>query len=97
MEIRFDERSFELTAKAVYTMNDSIQEKYDDWNHLMGFMQSMAYQYIFNGSKKSGFFSTGGFCLSGFDCDDGTRHCVATVMAFTAQCFIDEIQNVVNR
>lgn len=99
MEIKFDTNSFELTAKAVFTMNDSCSEKYDDWEHLMGFMEFMAYQYSVN--EGSGFFSTSGFCLTGFTTvlSDGSqvRHVVATVMAYTAQCFIDEVRDVVNR
>jgi hypothetical protein len=78
--MHIDEHSFEQTARAVYLMNPSAQERYDSWKDLESFMYSMAYQY----SAHNNSFGTGGFQLTAFDCRSGERSVHASVQAYTA-------------
>jgi len=89
-DIKFDTKSFENTAKAVFEMNDSSAERYIGWKHLMGFMENMAYQYSID--REETLFSTGGFCLTAFNVNGyklKERHVVATVTAFTAIKYLE--------
>lgn len=89
--MRFDDYSFELTAKAVYHMNDSAQELYDNPDQLQDFMVSMAYQY----GRNSTSFATGGFCLSfspsSVDRDD--VYVTASVQSYLVTKYIEAVTN----
>ena len=89
--MRIDDYAFELTAKAVYHMNDSAQEKYESWEDLREFMISMAYKYGHNSTS----FATGGFCLSftpsSFDRDD--VFVTASVQSYLAMKYIEAVTN----
>jgi hypothetical protein len=78
--MKLDEHSFEQTARAVYIMNPSAQERYSCWLELEEFMRCMAYQY----SHESNSFGTGGFVLTAFNTRDGERCVHASVQAYTA-------------
>lgn len=93
----FDEHSFTNTAKAVYAINDSIREHYGSADELENYMYSEAYSHSVRQAKrglKPTFFSTGGFCLTFFECTDGNTHCVATVMAYTVQYFLEKLKDL---
>ena len=80
--------SFEQTARAVYIMNPSAQERFDSWEELESFMRSMAYQYCGNSNS----FGTSGFQLTGFNC--GKERCVfASVQAYTALKYAEAMSN----
>jgi hypothetical protein len=86
LTMRIDTYDFENTAKAVFVMNPSAQTRYDDGQGLMGFMESMAYQYM----TKNRSFSTGGFCLTSYPSPDGEDICVrASVCAYTALRYLE--------
>jgi hypothetical protein len=89
--IKLDTSTFESTAKVLFEINDSVKEKYLDWQGLMGFMEHMAWTYNIRGG--SGFFSTSGFCLTAFDTDVGERHVVATVMTYTASEYVKTVDD----
>ena len=85
--IHIDALDFENTAKAVFVMNPSVRERYDDWQELRSFMDLMAHSYM--GPSNS--FSTSGFNLTAYDSEDGTRRMVrASVSAFTALSYLRE-------
>jgi hypothetical protein len=87
--MRIDKYDFENTAKAVFVMNPSAQTRYDDWQDLMSFMESMAYQYMTNTTS----FSTSGFQLTSYPSADGCDICVrASVCAYTALRYIESVQ-----
>ncbi|GAF99947.1 unnamed protein product, partial [marine sediment metagenome] len=78
--LNIESRTFTDTAKAVYIMNDTIQEKYADWKELEDFMYSMAYGMD---EPNYTFFSTAGFCLTAYDTPTG-RNVTATIMPYCA-------------
>ena len=82
-----DEHSFEQTARAVFIMNPSARERYDNWQELEEFMRCMAYQY----SHSSNCFGTGGFQLTAFNQRDGERCVHASVQAYTALKYAEKI------
>ena len=90
MNFRTDDYSFEQTAQAVYFMNESAQELYEDWHSLEEAMVGFAYQYAADGSTTS--FSTGGFHLSFSRKDDGV-YIVASVQAYTALRYAEAVTN----
>ena len=81
--------SFEQTARAVYIMNPSAQERFDSWEELESFMRSMAYQYCGNSNS----FGTSGFQLTAFTCSDGERCVFASVQAYTALKYAEAMSN----
>ena len=84
--LKIDQLTFKSTAEVVFTINESIKGKYDDAGHLQRFMESMAYQYM----TDEHFFSTAGFCLTAYDCANGEREVVATVMTYTVSEYIKQ-------
>ena len=86
MNIKLDEYDFENTAKAVFAMNPSAREKYEDWQELRYFMESMAYKM-----EDTISFSTGGFQLTAFPTDSG-RMVRASVSAYTALKYVESVQ-----
>ena len=76
--IKLDDYDFERTAKAVYIMNPSAREMFDDWEGLRSWMESLAYKM---GSDIC--LSTGGFQLTAFPFGEG-RMIRASVSAYTA-------------
>lgn len=91
--MRFDDYAFEQCARVVFHMNESAQEKYDNWSELLSFMESMAYQY--GGNAGCTHFATGGFCLSfsrsSVDKDDW--FVTASVQPYTAMRYIEAVTN----
>ena len=88
--MKLDLYEFEQTAKALMVMNPSCLEQYDTWKDLESFMQSMAYQH----SDQSNSFSTGGFVLTAYDGPDGERCVRASVSAFVASKYVEEVSKI---
>ena len=88
MHIDFSDYDMENTARAVYMMNESAQERYDNWHELQEFMLSMASQYANNDGCTS--FATGGFCLS-FARGDGKVYVTPSVQAYTALRYAEAV------
>ena len=84
----YSDYDFDSTAKAVYTMNESAQERYDSWHELREFMLLMASQYSYNDGCTS--FSTGGFHLS-FARGDGKVYVTPSVQAYTALRYAEAV------
>ena len=85
--IRFDENSFQHTAKAVFIMNESARERYDYWVELEKFMESLARVYA---SSKTTSLSTGGFQLTFTrDTEKDDVYVVASVSGYTAMRYFD--------
>jgi len=88
--MKFDDFSFENTARAVYTMNPSAQERYDSWEDLKSFMVGMAYQHMDDNAS----FSTSGFQLTSFKISGGEgKYVIASVSAYTANEFVKRMEN----
>ena len=92
MNLKFDSTTFEMTAQAVFTMNDAISDQYKDWKELEAFMYSMAYTHT--AKPDCAFFSTGGFCLTAFNVPIGQtgemeRHITATLMPYTVHKYLE--------
>jgi hypothetical protein len=88
--MRIDDTDFDYTAKAVYLMNVSVRESYDNWEDLRSFMVSMAYTYC----HKSNSFSTSGFCLTAYDDTSGERVVRASVMSYVAFHYAERTQQI---
>ena len=87
--IKIDNYDFECTAKAVFAMNPSAKDRYDDWEELMSFMDLMAHMHM----KGTNSFSTGGFQLTAFPIGDGDDRMVrASVSAYTALKYVETVQ-----
>ena len=84
----YNDYDFENTARAVFTMNESAQERYDNWSELREFMLSMASQYANNDGCTS--FATGGFHLS-FARGDGKVYVTPSVQAYTALRYAEAV------
>lgn len=82
-----DEYDFEHTARALMVMNESVSERFLDWEDLASFMRGMAYTYC----NDSNSFSTAGFVLTVFDASDGTRNVRASVSAHVAHRYVEKI------
>jgi len=85
-----NEYDFEKTARAVYMMNDSSRQRYDDWEELYQFMLSMAYT-----QHDATYFSTGGFVLTFFPGSDGERHVTASVSPYLANQYVELVTHLV--
>jgi hypothetical protein len=86
--MNINELEFEDTAKAVYIMNDSARERYDNWKELKEFMVDMAYAYC----HESNSFSTGGFVLTAYTSLDGKERFVrASVMSYVALRYAERV------
>jgi len=88
--MKIDEFDFEHTARAVYIMNPSARDQYDSWEDLREFMYSMAYHYAHETTS----FSTGGFQLTFFKGHDGEINCRASVSAYVALKYAEEMETV---
>ena len=88
--MRIDDTDFDYTAKAVYLMNVSVRESYDNWEDLRSFMVSMAYTYC----HESNSFSTSGFCLTAYDDITGERVVRASVMGYVACQYAERTQRI---
>lgn len=78
--MRLDSHSFELTAQAVWLLNDSIKSRFNSSDDLLSYMESMAWSYM----NTSASFSTAGFELTAFESSvNGERVVRASVCAFT--------------
>jgi hypothetical protein len=84
----YSDYDFDSTAKAVYTMNESAQERYDSWQELREFMLLMASQYSYNEGCTS--FATGGFHLA-FARGDGKVYVTPSVQAYTALRYAERV------
>jgi|GEM_PF-6377047 len=84
--IRIDNYDFERTAKAVYAMNPSVHDMFDDWQGLRYWMESLAYKMDSDIS-----LSTGGFHLTAFPTAEG-RMVRASVSAYTALRYVESVQ-----
>jgi len=82
--IKLDSYDFENTAKAVYAMNPSVSEKYEDWQEFLFYMESLAY----NNMGETTSLSTAGFNLTAFPVTDG-RMVRASVSAYTALKYVE--------
>lgn len=82
--LTIDNSTFKDTASAVFLMNDSAREKFDSAEHLLAFMESMAFQYM----RESHSFGTSGFELTAFNGSDGSRHVRASISAYTAKRYL---------
>ena len=82
--IKLDSYDFENTAKAVYAMNPSVRELYDDWQEFLFYMESLAY----NNMNETISLSTAGFNLTAFPVTDG-RMVRASVSAYTALKYVE--------
>ena len=86
--LRIDEYSFDLTAKAVYNINPSARQHYDNPDDLRDFMVSMAYRYQHDTTS----MSTHGFQLSFYKTADGmATGCVASVSASLVDTYLREV------
>jgi hypothetical protein len=86
--MNINENEFEDTAKAVFIMNESARERYDNWEELKEFMIDMAYAYC----HESNSFSTGGFVLTAYTSLDGKERFVrASVMAYVAIRYAERV------
>jgi len=88
MYIKLDDYDFDRTAKAVYIMNPSVHDMFDDWQGLRSWMESLAYKM---GSDIS--LSTGGFQLTAFPFGEG-RMVRASVSAYTALKYVESMQGI---
>jgi hypothetical protein len=84
----YSDYDFDSTAKAVYTMNESAQERYDSWQELREEMLSFASQYAHNDGCTS--FATGGFHLA-FSRGDGKVYVTPSVQAYTALRYAERV------
>ena len=84
----YSDYDFDSTAKAVYVMNESAQERYDSWQELREEMLSFASQYAHNDGCTS--FSTGGFCMS-FARGDGKVWVTPSVQSYTALRYAERV------
>jgi hypothetical protein len=84
--LNIDASTFKDTANAVFLMNDTVREKFDDADHLQAFMESMAFQYM----RESNSFSTCGFDLTAFDGSNGSRHIRASISSYLAKVYLQE-------
>lgn len=87
----YSDYDFENTARAVYIMNESAQERYENWQELREEMLSFASQYAYNDGCTS--FATGGFHLA-FSRGDGKVYVTPSVGAFTALGYIERIRSM---
>lgn len=91
--LNYSEYDFDNTARAVYVMNQSAQERYDNWDELREFMLTMANQYADNDGCTS--FATGGFHLA-FSRGDGKVHVTPSVQSFTALRYAETVAERLN-
>jgi len=89
--LKYDDYAFEQTARAVYLMNDSARDLYDNWEELKDFMETMASLY----RDGCGHFGTGGFVLT-FTTQgpDGDRYVTASVNAYVALRYAEQMEKV---
>lgn len=79
--MKLDDYDFDMTAKAVFTMNPFAAQNYDTWEDLKSFMVYMAMTYGHNTNS----FSTSGFQLTFFNSPDGEDICCrSSVSSFVA-------------
>jgi len=86
--LKIDERSFDLTSVAVFNMNKSARERYENPADLRDFMVSMAYHYQYETTS----MGTSGFQLTFYKCA-ASEHtgCIASVSAFLADGYMREV------
>jgi hypothetical protein len=85
--LNIDDFDFDRTAQAVFVMNPSMGKEnlnYQSWEDFRSFMVSMAYTYM----HKSNSFSTGGFCLTAYDQQNGERMVRASVCGSLACSYL---------
>lgn len=87
-----DDREFDMTAKAVWIMNDSIRDRYDTWEDLRSFMIGMAYSY----GNTTTSFSTGGFQLTFFKGFDGETNVRSSVSSYTAIKYLEQLNKIMH-
>jgi hypothetical protein len=91
--LKYDDYAFEQTARAVYLMNDSAREIYDNADELMEFMYSMARLY----QDGCGHFGTGGFVLTfTTQAPDNTRYVTASVNSYVALKYAESVNDRMN-
>jgi hypothetical protein len=81
--IKLDSYDFENTAKAVYAMNPSVRERYDDWKEFQYWIESMAYNM-----HEITSWSSAGVQLTAFPITDG-RMVRASVSAYAALRYVE--------
>jgi len=89
----YSDYEFDNTAQAVFIMNESAQERYEDWKELREFMLLMASQYSHNDGCTS--FATGGFNLA-FTRGDGKVYVTSSVQSFTAVNYAKAMKEKLN-
>ena len=92
MNLKIESSTFEMTAKAVFIMNEFATDKYENWQELEAFMYSMAYSNL--DKPNCTFFSNGGFCLTAFSVpcgpdDERERHITATLMPYMVNKYLE--------
>jgi len=85
--IKLDNYDFENTAKAVFAMNPSVRDMFDDWEGLCSYMESLAYMHM----EGTNSLSTAGFQLTAFPIGEG-RMVRASVSAYTALKYVESLQ-----
>jgi hypothetical protein len=91
--MKIDDYDFDKTAQAVFIMNESARERHETWEDLKSFMISMAYTY----GHKTNSFSTSGFQLTFFNGHDGEINCRASVSAYTALRYANQVDGRLER
>jgi hypothetical protein len=81
--IKLDTYDFENTAKAVYAMNPTVRELYDDWKEFQYWIETMAYNM-----HETTSWSSAGVQLTAFPITDGLM-VRASVSAYTAMKHLD--------
>lgn len=82
----YSDMDFDNTARAVYVMNESAQDKFSSWEGLREWMLSLASQYSYNDGCTS--MSTGGFQLS-FTRSENKIYVTPSVSAYTAVRYLE--------
>ena len=86
--LTFDEYDLEKTAEVLLKINKSVEENGYDKESLIGFMRSMAYQYL----EKSNNMSTFGFMLSAYDTISGNRVVRASITSSMVDIYLQEVE-----
>jgi len=93
--MRLDEHEFDMTAKAVWIMNDSARERYDTWEVLRSFLVGMAHSCSATMSFTTS-FSTGGFQLTFFKGFDGETNVRSSVSSYTAIKYLEQLNKIMH-
>lgn len=87
--LNINEYTFELTAKAVYAMNDSCRRRFSDWKGLYDYMIATAHTNCFEHHSVSTF----GFQLTAWNGYENKRCVNASVAAFLANEYAEKVRS----